>query len=279
MKNLQKHGVSVDSYGRCMHNKEEERVKSRDHTKLHLLSRYKFSLAFENSETKDYITEKFFGSLVSGSVPVYIGAPNVHWFAPDCGTHKQMSKSVIWAGDFDFNAQKLAQYLLYLNANDTAYEQHLTWKHEGYSGDFKAMVELTSTHTSCRQCIFTADALRLKHGLNADWDQPVVTMNAHNTSSQEEHVKSVYVRERGTYRFTVLHLHRHAYTLRALVSLICQHVPRRTYKQWNNNQHPFYHRIGPALYAIYHLPSKRLIHSNHAVDTMPSHVELEVIFV
>eukprot|EP00954_Amorphochlora_amoebiformis_P023373 1359591-Amorphochlora_amoeboformis.AAC.1 len=33
--------------------------------KINNLKRFKFSLAFENSETPDYITEKFFGSLVA----------------------------------------------------------------------------------------------------------------------------------------------------------------------------------------------------------------------
>ena len=70
-------------------------------------------MAFENSETDDYITEKFFGTLVSGSVPVYIGAPNVKFFAPDTGPYPWQSHSVIWAGDYGFDAQKLAKHLLY----------------------------------------------------------------------------------------------------------------------------------------------------------------------
>ena len=41
--------------------------------KSKLLRSYRFSLAFENSETPDYITEKFFDALMSGAVPVYLG--------------------------------------------------------------------------------------------------------------------------------------------------------------------------------------------------------------
>ena len=122
VKDLQKYGVSVDSYGRCEHNKDEERkVGGREQTKIDLLSTHKFSLAFENSETDDYISEKFFGSLVSGSIPVYIGAPNIKFYAPDAGNKDiggpgkpWKSHSLIWAGDFNFDANKLAKYLLYV---------------------------------------------------------------------------------------------------------------------------------------------------------------------
>jgi hypothetical protein len=37
--------------------------------KTALVSTYKFTMAFENSATDDYVTEKLFGVLVSGSVP------------------------------------------------------------------------------------------------------------------------------------------------------------------------------------------------------------------
>jgi glycoprotein 3-alpha-L-fucosyltransferase len=35
--------------------------------KVETLKRYKFSLAFENSNEEDYVTEKFFQSLVTGN--------------------------------------------------------------------------------------------------------------------------------------------------------------------------------------------------------------------
>lgn len=39
-------------------------------------------IAFENAISKDYVTEKFFNPLVIGSVPVYLGAPNIEDFIP-----------------------------------------------------------------------------------------------------------------------------------------------------------------------------------------------------
>uniref|UniRef100_A0A7N0T1S7 Fucosyltransferase n=1 Tax=Kalanchoe fedtschenkoi TaxID=63787 RepID=A0A7N0T1S7_KALFE len=37
----------------------------------------KFSLAFENSVEEDYVTEKFFQSLIAGSIRMFFGAPNI----------------------------------------------------------------------------------------------------------------------------------------------------------------------------------------------------------
>lgn len=34
-----------------------------------IIPKYKFTFAFENSETDDYVTEKLFGPLAAGSVP------------------------------------------------------------------------------------------------------------------------------------------------------------------------------------------------------------------
>jgi len=54
--------IPIDSYGHCAHNKDEKHYTSqasREARKISLLQTYKFSLAFENSETIDYVTEKF----------------------------------------------------------------------------------------------------------------------------------------------------------------------------------------------------------------------------
>jgi hypothetical protein len=37
------------------------------------LRRYKFAIAFENSETDDYVTEKFYQALLAGAVPIVLG--------------------------------------------------------------------------------------------------------------------------------------------------------------------------------------------------------------
>ncbi len=48
-----------------------------------LLRSYKFSLCFENEKNAPgYITEKIFDSLLSGTVPVYLGTPNIEKYVP-----------------------------------------------------------------------------------------------------------------------------------------------------------------------------------------------------
>lgn len=45
--------------------------------KHELLSRYKFTIAFENTAFPGYVTEKVIDALVAASVPIYLGAPDI----------------------------------------------------------------------------------------------------------------------------------------------------------------------------------------------------------
>jgi hypothetical protein len=76
LKQLMENGVTVHSYGSCMNNINEEQRGNNHRNKVEIGGKYKFTYAFENSETEDYVTEKMFQPLVSGSVPIYHGAPN-----------------------------------------------------------------------------------------------------------------------------------------------------------------------------------------------------------
>lgn len=75
LEELQAHGVTVHSHGRCANNMPNTDKDS-------LLPTIKFSLAFENSIEPDYVTEKYLQALNFGAVPVVIGAPNIQDFAP-----------------------------------------------------------------------------------------------------------------------------------------------------------------------------------------------------
>ena len=116
---------AIHSYGRCLHNHEwpttqEPKFGS---SKIPLLSRYKFTIAFENSQAEGYVTEKFFQPLIAGSVPVYWGAPDVGQYAPD-------RRSYIDASAFG-SMRELASHLQYLDGNATAYEELQAWKSVG----------------------------------------------------------------------------------------------------------------------------------------------------
>lgn len=173
------YGVTVHSYGKCMHNKDAPKDKSsRASGKGQIIRNYKFTIAFENGNTKDYVTEKLYGPLVEGTVPLHMGVDNVHDFAPE--------HSVISVHDFE-SPKELAEYLLMLDKDDAKYAEYLAWKNKPPSDKFKALMDLSNVHSRCRMCIHLAD----KFDLN-----------------EQSHVTEIdgkaglyYIRERGTYYF------------------------------------------------------------------------------
>jgi len=133
--------LAVDSYGRSLRNRTVEQDDGRS-TKLATIARYKFTLAFENSISLDYVTEKFFDPLLAGSVPVYLGAPNIADYAP--GEHCYVN-----AADFAGPAE-LAAYLRHLQHDDREYARFLAWKTQPLRPAFVQLVEQTRRHPLCR---------------------------------------------------------------------------------------------------------------------------------
>jgi hypothetical protein len=149
---LEKH-VKVHNYGSCRNNIELPPLQKGQGwvgQKLEVLRKYKFTLAFENSNFPDYVTEKFFQPLQEGSVPVYLGADNIDDFAPN-------SKAVIKVSDFG-TIKDLAKYLSYLNQNDTAYEEHLVWKYDRstWTDRYLKTVNIGRMDGHCRLAMFLA---------------------------------------------------------------------------------------------------------------------------
>lgn len=69
-------------------------------SKYEVLSRYRFSLCFENMEMTGYMTEKLFDCLYAGAIPIYLGPPNVASLIPaeayiDCRAYSSWSD--LWA--------------------------------------------------------------------------------------------------------------------------------------------------------------------------------------
>jgi len=52
-------------------------------SKLEVLSNYKFAICYENSLVPGYITEKIFDCFFVGTIPIYLGAPNVKEYIPE----------------------------------------------------------------------------------------------------------------------------------------------------------------------------------------------------
>ncbi|KAE9613605.1 hypothetical protein Lal_00016122 [Lupinus albus] len=209
---LEKANIKIDSYGGCHRNKNE-RVN-----KLETLKRYKFSLAFENSNEEDYVTEKFFQSLVAGTVPVVVGAPNIQDFAPSLG-------SVLHIKEVE-DAESIAKTMKHLAENPEAYNQSLRWKYEGPSDSFKALVDMAAVHSSCRLCIHLATTIREKEEAS-----PGFKKRPCKCTRGLETVYHIYVRERGRFEMESIYLRSSNLTLEALKSAVASkfkslnHVP------------------------------------------------------
>ena len=120
-----KNHIRVDIFGSCgesvyqPHLQDEECEKDSPDCE-NLLKRYKFQLAFENGNCVDYVTEKYWGGpLELGIVPVVLGGAN----------YSEMAIPGSYINVFDFDSIKtLADYLLYLDKNDTAYMEYFVWR-------------------------------------------------------------------------------------------------------------------------------------------------------
>ncbi|KAF9141805.1 4-alpha-L-fucosyltransferase [Mortierella sp. GBA39] len=81
--------AGAHSYGLCGHNKEmPEELKGREagswqYKKQKTLASYPFGLAAENSNCLGHITEKIYDVYASGSIPIYMGAPDIADFVPE----------------------------------------------------------------------------------------------------------------------------------------------------------------------------------------------------
>jgi len=109
--------IQVDLFGKCGQNE-----CSRHDCKQMIAKEYKFYLSFENSNCRDYITEKFFHiiGLNYNIIPiVYGGGDDYQYYIPKSG----------FINIKDYKSIKdLSSYLIYLDSNKTAYNSYFEWK-------------------------------------------------------------------------------------------------------------------------------------------------------
>ncbi|XP_024938146.1 glycoprotein 3-alpha-L-fucosyltransferase A isoform X2 [Cephus cinctus] len=138
-KELGKH-IQVDIYGACgpLHC-----PRSQAQTCFDMLDvDYKFYLAFENSNCKDYITEKFFvNGLGHNVLPIVMGAH------PTDYARSAPYRSYIHVDEFE-SPKELAEYLYRLDNDDELYNSYFKWKGTG---------EFINTYFFCRVCAMLHD--------------------------------------------------------------------------------------------------------------------------
>ncbi|KAK2706930.1 alpha-(1,3)-fucosyltransferase C-like [Artemia franciscana] len=119
VKKLQKY-ISVDIYGYCGPFKCGRFGLRLKHMNCdEILRGYKFYLSLENSICKDYVTEKFYTALQHDTVPIVIG---------DSEFYKRNAPAGSYIDAQDYDPESLANYIYYLNSNETAYQEFFSWR-------------------------------------------------------------------------------------------------------------------------------------------------------
>ncbi len=81
-------------------------------SKYEVLQNYEFCLCFENMAMDGYITEKLFDCLYAGTIPLYMGAPNILEYVPaevfiDCRKYKSWIE--MWNDAVNMSAQQISE--------------------------------------------------------------------------------------------------------------------------------------------------------------------------
>lgn len=117
--------VSVNVAGNCAGNFKNPLHNCNNGGKeacMKQINNYKFYLAAENEFCDQYVTEKYwYNALEHNAVPIVFGAGPYH--QPSAA----IPGSFINAADFS-SVKALADYLIYLDKNDTAYNEYFNWK-------------------------------------------------------------------------------------------------------------------------------------------------------
>ncbi|VEN34890.1 unnamed protein product [Callosobruchus maculatus] len=150
--------IDVDIYGTC----GPLKCPRSDRKCFDLLDKeYKFYLAFENSNCRDYITEKFYvNGLGQNVLPIVMGA------RPEDYQRSAPEGSYIHVDEFASPAE-LAAYLHRLDKDPVLYNSYFKWKGTG---------EFINTYFWCRLCAMMHAPLRRRHyeDVNDWWRGPGV---------------------------------------------------------------------------------------------------------
>ena len=154
---LMKRGL-VDSMGRCEHNVDYNstagviNVPRGKDAKKKLMRSYAFVTAFENSYYPGYVSEKLLDALASGTLPIYLGAPNVWSMVP--------RDSLLNVNDYP-TYDAIADRIEYLIENRGVYDGYHSWRRGGIPPVLREYWKFGEEDENCRFCRWGAENLFL----------------------------------------------------------------------------------------------------------------------
>jgi hypothetical protein len=141
--------MRLDSISSCLNNAPWPADISRS-DKNSAMRRYLFYFALENECSDDYMTEKLWGALGTGTLPIYYGAPNVLKYVPP-NSIVDVNQYANSNGEIDY--ESLGEFLNELANDKERYMEYHKWRDEyDYPEDFKRIYDFTHIHNICRCC-------------------------------------------------------------------------------------------------------------------------------
>lgn len=145
--------VPLRSYGGCLNN---AKAGAGADAKMQAIMGCKFYLAFENGQSTDYVTEKYYQGFMLNkpTLLVYWGAPNIQDFSP---TSPEEHPSFIDANQFE-TVDALGSHMKYLLQDKEAYNRYFLWRKTGiaekdYSKTFLDNYSFRVHNINCKMCV------------------------------------------------------------------------------------------------------------------------------
>ena len=105
---------------------------------------YKFVIAFEDVSDNDYVTDRFYDVLLAGSVPIYLGAPNIEDFAPG-------DNCFVDVRQFE-DPKSLADFIKKCYEDEQLYARFFEWKNLPLRQSFLSKIKEQKEHPLVRLC-------------------------------------------------------------------------------------------------------------------------------
>ena len=157
---LKKNGLAIDKFGGCG---KRDPCNRNGPCLKEMSAKYKFYLAFENSQCEEYITEKTWRYLQNGMVPIVMG--------PSIETYKEKlpPDSFLHVDNFT-SPTELVKYIKYLDSNNKVYMKYHEWrkKYDALHGETMHFLWI------CDMCKKIHDPPKPAHDNVSEWWRPAM---------------------------------------------------------------------------------------------------------